>query len=95
VLFVAFGSEVAEFTITVLTANEYAVFAVVVTVMVALAPPASAVNVHVNTPADWLQLPPEPPETEEETYVTSAGIVSTTVNVLAAAVAVLLVTVIV
>jgi hypothetical protein len=52
---------------TVFTANEYGVFAVVVTVMLALALAASEVKVQVNTPAAWLQLPPAPPETEEET----------------------------
>jgi hypothetical protein len=64
---------------TVLTAIEYGILAVVVTVIVALAPAASEVKVQVNTPAEGArQAPPVPPEIEEDTYVTSAGMVSTT-----------------
>jgi len=51
VLLVVAGSGVAELTITELTAREYGVLAVVVTVMVALELAANEVNVHVSTPA--------------------------------------------
>ena len=50
VLLVAFGSGIAELTITEFTASEYGVLAVVVTVIVALALAASEVNVQVSTP---------------------------------------------
>jgi len=67
VLFTAFESVVTELTITVFVANVYGVVAVVVTVITALAFAAIEVNVHVRTAPERLQLPPLPPEIEEET----------------------------
>jgi hypothetical protein len=66
-LFGVFGSAVAEFTIAVFTARLYGVVAVVTTVIVAVELAANDVKLHVRTPAAWVQVPPVPPEIEDET----------------------------